>query len=218
MKEDIVVRQFNQSLTQNEKMVMDSLHSPALIQTFLDETHYPSGEENRSPLEVLRQRTAHCLDGGLFAAAALRRIGFPPLILDMQPEPGMDDDHVLALFKIKGCWGAVAKSNYSGLRYREPIHRNLRELVLTYFDDFFNVNGLKTLRYYSKKLNLKHLDHVGWMSSSEGVDAVEGYLKTVKLTRLITPGQAELLALVDKRSFQAGNLGINPEGAYQPKK
>ena len=218
MNEDIIVQQFNQSLTQNERMVMDSLHSPALIQNFLDETQYPGGEENRSPLEVLRQRTAHCLDGGLFAAAALRRIGFPPLILDLQPDPGMDDDHVLALFKIKGCWGAVAKSNYSGLRYREPIHRNLRELVLSYFDDFFNVNGQKTLRFYSNKINLKQLDHMGWMSSSEGVDAVEDYLKTVKLTRLITPEQAELLVLVDKRSFQAGNLGINPDGTYKPKK
>lgn len=196
---------------------MDGLRTPALIQAFLDETRYPDGDENRSPVEVLRQRTAHCLDGGLFAAAALRRIGFPPLILDMQPDEGMDDDHVLALFKIADCWGAVAKSNYSGLRYREPIHRSLRELVITYFDDFFNINGVKTLRYYSRAIDLSRFDDHEWMLNSKGVDFIEAHLKTVKLTRLITPAQAEGLAPVERRSFQAGSLGVNPKGSYRPR-
>jgi hypothetical protein len=214
---ETTLQHFNNCLTQAEKEFFDGLRTPAQIQAFLDETRYPSGSENRSPLEVFRQRKAHCLDGCLFAAAALRRLGFPPLVLDLQPNPGMDDDHVLALYKIEDCWGAVAKSNYSGLRFREPVYRSLRELVISYFEDFFNVNGIKTLRYYTRPINLSRFDKQDWMNSSSGVDWFEKYLKTVKIYPLINPAQAALLSQVDRRSFEAGSLGLNPDGAYQPK-
>lgn len=214
---DAAVLRFDQSLTPQEFDLMDNLRTPAQVQALLDDTSYPSGDENRSPLEVLRQRRAHCLDGGLFAAAALRRIGFPPLIVDLQPDPGMDDDHVLAVYQIDGCWGALAKSNYSGLRFREPVYRTLRELVMSYFEDFFNVHGVKTLRYYTRPINLKKFDRVDWMNSSVGVDWVEVYLKSVKLTPLLTAAQVALLSPVDQRSISAGTLGINPAGTYQPK-
>lgn len=215
---ETALQRLENNLSNVEKDFFDSLRTPAQIQAFLDQTSYPSGNENRSPLEVYRQRTAHCLDGGLFAVTALRRIGFPPLIIDLQPDPGMDDDHVLALYKLDGCWGAVAKSNYSGLRFREPVYRSLRELVISYFEDFFNVNGLRTLRYYTRPVNLERFDARGWMTSSAGVDWVEGYLKTLKLIPLITPAQATRLNPIDQRSFEAGSLGINLDGAYQPKK
>ena len=215
---ETALQRLENNLSKVEKDFFDSLRTPAQIQAFLDQTSYPSGSENRSPLEVYRQRTAHCLDGGLFAVTALRRIGFPPLIIVLQPDPGMDDDHVLALYKLDGCWGAVAKSNYSGLRFREPVYRSLRELVISYFEDFFNVNGLRTLRYYTRPVNLERFDARGWMTSSAGVDWVEGYLKTLKLIPLITLAQAARLNPIDQRSFEAGSLGINPDGAYQPKK
>jgi len=125
---------------------------------------------------------------------------------------------VLALYRIDGCGGAVAKSNYSGLRFREPVYRNLRELVISYFEDFFNVNGLRTLRYYTRSVHLNRFDRHNWMFSSGGVDWVESYLKTLKLIPLITPAQAARLNPIDQRSFDAGSLGINPDGAYQPKK
>lgn len=207
---------FNQKLSSGEKAYLDGLDTPYKIQSFLDCAVYPSGEENRSALEVLRQRKAHCLDGGLFAAAALRRIGFPPLVLDMQPEEGMDDDHVLALYKEFGCWGAVAKSNFSGLRFREPVYRTLRELVLSFFDGFFNVKGEKTLRAYTRPINLARFDNRSWMTDPKGVDAVEVYLKNAKLIPLISPDQAGRLSPVDARSYEAGMLGINPDGAFKP--
>jgi hypothetical protein len=214
---DTAVRRFNQNLTPQELCLMDNLRTPAQIQAFLDETRYPGGDENRSPLEVLRQHQAHCLDGGLFAAAALRRIGFPPLIVDLQPDPGMDDDHVLAVYKTDGYWGAVAKSNYSGLRFREAVYRTLRELVMSYFEDFFNVHGVKTLRYYTRPINLKRFDRVDWMNTSAGVDWIEVYLKSAKLIPLLTPAQIALLSPMDQRSIAAGTLGINPEGTFHPK-
>jgi len=206
---------FLNHLTKSEKNLMDSLDTPFKIQAFLDMMVYPGGEDNRPPIEVLRQREAHCFDGALFAAAALRLLGFEPLIIDMLPDPGKDDDHVLALFKVSGCWGAIAKSNYSGLRFREPIHRTLRELVLTYFEDSFNIKGEKTLRYYSRPVHLTRFDCLNWMTDSRGLDAVEKHLDQVKLIPLITPEQAAYLSPVDKRSFDAGTLGLNYDGVYK---
>lgn len=210
------LRVFNEQLSEAEKHLIDSLQSPFQIQVFLDDIPYPSGDENRSVLQVLRQRKAHCLDGGLFAAAALHRLGHPALIMDMQPEPGRDDDHVLALYKHRTCWGAVAKSNYSGLRFREPIFRTLRELVLSYFEDFFNTKGEKTLRSYSRPINLARFDHLNWMTEPQGVDRIEDYLKTIKVTLLLNDEQINQLSPVDRRSFEAGTLGINHEGAFKP--
>jgi hypothetical protein len=90
-----------------------------------------------SPRRVLRERTAHCLEGAVFAAAALRVLGFPPLLLDL--EAVQDTDHVVAVFRSRGHWGAIAKSNFSGLRYREPVYRSVRELIMSYFDGYINL-------------------------------------------------------------------------------
>jgi len=107
------------------------------------------------------ERRAHCFDGAVFAAAALRKLGFPPLVLELVPNE-RDDDHLIALYKRDGLWGAVAKSNFVGLRFREPVFRNLRELVLSYFEQFFNVAGEKTLRAYTLPLDLTRFDALGW--------------------------------------------------------
>jgi hypothetical protein len=214
MTMDPIVVFLNQ-LTKAEKKFMESLDSPFKIQAFLDTVEYPGGDENRPAIEVLRQKKAHCMDGALFAATALRILGFDPMIIDMLPDPGRDDDHILALFKISGCWGAIAKSNYSGLRFREPIHRTLRELVMTYFDDSFNIKGEKTLRTYSRPVHLTRFDHLNWMTESKGLDAVEKHLYKVKVIPLITPEQAAYLSPVDKRSFDAGTLGLNYDGVYK---
>ncbi len=211
------VEQFLKMLSTDEQKHVHEMDSPFKIQHFLDSTLYPSGDRNRSSIEVLRERQAHCLDGGLFAVTILRLIGYEPLIVDMQPEPGTDDDHVLALFREFDCWGAVAKSNYSGLRFREPVYATIRELVLSYFDDFFNVDGQKTLRFYTQPINMEAFDNWNWMTESEGVDKVEQYLKHADLITLISQEQAEYLSRVDERSFKAGSLGINPEGTYKPR-
>ena len=135
-----------------ERAVFRRLTTPEKIQRFLDpELAYnkePDGATCRSPRRVLRDRTAHCMEGALFGAAALRMLGHPPLLLDL--EAVRDDDHVLAIFRLRGRWGAVAKSNYSGLRYREPVYRTLRELVMSYFEHYYNLQKEKTLRRYSR--------------------------------------------------------------------
>jgi hypothetical protein len=167
---------------------------------------------------VLRDRQAHCLDGALFAAAALYRLGHAPVLVDMLPEPGTDDDHVLAIVKQKGCFGAVAKSNFAGLRYREPVFGTLRELVMSYFEFFFNVDGKKTLRSYTVPLRLGAFDHSNWMWSDEGADAVEKRLLRLRKIPLLDEEMAAFLSPVDPLTYKAGMLGVNEAGLYRPKR
>lgn len=211
-------KEFEEHLTPPQWALFASLDSPAKIQAFLDETPYSAENANRCPVSVLQDRQAHCLDGGLFAAAALRRLGYPPLIIDLLPEPDTDDDHVLAIFKQNDCWGAVAKSNFVGLRSREAIYRTLRELVMSYFEDFYNVNGQKTLRSYTRPVNLQRFDKVGWMWRNEGADAIEQYLYKLKRIPLLNEEMAARLSPMDKLSYQAGMLGVNEAGLYKPQK
>jgi hypothetical protein len=204
-------------LTQDQRKLFASLTSPSKIQTFLDATPYSPEDTDRCPLRVIQDRLAHCLDGGLFAAAALRRIGFPPLVVDIFPDPGMDDDHVLAIFKRNGHYGAVAKSNYAGLRFREPIYRTLRELVLSYFNDFYNFYGVKSLRSYTRPLNLRTMDRFNWEWDDKGAVAIEYRLKELHTTRLMTAEMAQELNLIDEIGYKAGMIITNIDGVYKPK-
>jgi hypothetical protein len=203
-------------LNKNQRDLFASLTNPIMIQTFLDETPYAAEDANRSPLRVVQERQAHCLDGGLFAAAALRTLGYPALIIDLLPEPGTDDDHVLAIFKRRGCFGAIAKSNFAGLRYREPVYRSLRELVMSYFDVFFNVNGVKTMRGYTRPVHLAAFDRLDWEVNDRGADAIEKHLKHLPTVPVIKPEMINDLSPMDPLSYQAGMLGANPAGLYKP--
>jgi hypothetical protein len=195
-----------------------SLDQPPKIQEYLDGIPYSAEDSNRCPLSVLRDKKAHCLDGALFAAAALRRAGYPPLIVDLMPVPGKDDDHILAIFHKNSGWGAIAKSNYVGLRYREPVYRNLRELVMSYFDVYFNIYGEKTLRAYTRPVNLTRFDRLDWEFTDAGTDAVEKSLYHLKPIALLTPEMENELAPMDRRSFDAHTMGSDPLGLYRPKR
>lgn len=209
---------FDEHLDPDQLGLMNSLTSPLKIQDFLDSVPYSAEDANRSPLSVLRDRQAHCLDGGLFAAAALRRLGYPPLLVDMFPDPGMDDDHVLAIYRRGKYYGAVAKSNFVGLRFREAVYRSIRELALSYFNDFFNMDGVKTLRTYTLPLNLTAFDRLSWMWSDAGLDQIEHRLAQMHRFVLVSPEVAGTLSLVDPLSYRAGMLVVNREGLYQPKR
>jgi len=161
----------------------------------------------------LLQKTAHCLEGAIFAAAALRINGYPPLIIDFEAK--CDTDHVLAVFLTDGHWGAIAKSNFSGLRYREPVYRSLRELAISYFDDYFNLRGERTLRRYSAHVNLKRFDHLNWMTTGEPVWFIPEYLTKIHHYPLISKAQIQRLHRVDKNSFQAGLVGQSRKGGQK---
>ncbi|MFN7035660.1 MAG: hypothetical protein ACK4SN_04765 [Bellilinea sp.] len=210
------MNEFIQHLTPSEQSEWESLNSPIAIQNFLDNLPYVGEERNRSPLNVLRDRQCHCLDGGLLAALALSRLGYPPLLMDLVPEAGKDDDHVLAVFRVNGCFGAIAKSNFVGLRFREPVYRSLRELAMSYFEVFYNINGEKTLRGYTRPMNLNRFQHLDWAVNEEHVAIVVNHFYARKSIPLLSPESIARLSPVDRRSYEAGMLGTNLEGLYRP--
>jgi len=206
---------FFAQLTPDEKSLVEGLDTPVKISRFLDTVKYPGGERNRSMVNVIRDRQAHCLDGGLFAALMLHRLGYPAQMIDLLPEPGTDDDHILALFKQNGRWGCVAKSNFTGLRYRDPVYASLRELVMSYFEVFFNAAGQKTLRGYTRPIRLAGFSRWNWLTEDSGVDRIEKYLKSRKTTSLLTPAMIASLSDMDERSMQVGMIGVNMDGLYK---
>jgi hypothetical protein len=210
-----VLKDFEQALTKSERRIWAELTSPMKIQAFLDKLPYSVETGYRCPLRVLREHMAHCFDGALFGAAVLRRLGNPPLILNMIADDE-DDDHLLALYQRDGHWGAVAKSNFVGLRFREPIYRTLHELVMSYFEQFYNVERKKTLRSYTVPLNLKAFDKSKWMTSDESLERIGSRLEEIRRARLLTRRMIANLSLVDKRSCQAGLLGADETGLYKP--
>jgi len=194
---------------------MQRLGSLAAIQSFLDETAYSEDKFYRCPDQVLAERTAHCVDGALLAAAALRRLGDPPLILDLRAE--RDDDHVIAVFRRHGHWGALAKSNVVGLRFREPVYASLRELVMSYFEPYYNLDGERALRSYSDPLDLSTFDALDWEHRPDAIEAViVRALDDLPHHDLLTPAMIADLHPIDRRSFEAGLLGSNPNGLYKP--
>jgi hypothetical protein len=127
-----------------------------------------------------------------------------------------DDDHILALYRCDGHWGALAKSNFVGLRFREPVYRNLRELVMSYFEQYYSVERKKSLRSYTVPLNLKAFDHLNWMMRDEPLERIGKRLDEIRKVSLLTLRMIGSLSLVDERSYRAGLLGANKAGLYKP--
>ena len=182
-----------------------ALKTPARIQKFIDALEYQYADTAGSPQRVLRERKGHCLEGALLAAAALRLNGHPPLVMDL--EGVRDDDHVVALYRERGLWGSIAKSNFAGLRFRAPVYRTLRELALSYFEHYYNLRGERTLRSYSVAVNLERLDGRHWMTSEEDVWCVPELLIAARHYPLFPDKVARALPRLDRRSFEAGMHG-----------
>jgi hypothetical protein len=203
-------------LSPDERAFLAKLDTPRKIQDYLDTLVFEAEYFNRSPLRVLREGRGHCLDGALFAAHALSRLGHPPVIVDLIQEPRLDDDHVLAIFRRNGRLGALAKSNFTGLRYREPVYRTVRELAMSYFEDYFNINGVRTLRGYTAPIDLRRFDRLNWLWDDAGCDAIERSFKTTRRYALITPEMAAELTPLDARAYAGGTFGSDPDGIYKP--
>jgi len=196
-------------LTRQELAAFRRLARPEKIQDFLATrvayNKEKEGETCRSPRRVLRDRLAHCAEGAYFAAAALRVLGHAPLIIDLVAV--RDDDHLLAVFKEHDRWGAIAKSNYSGLRFREPVYRTVRELVMSYFAHYYNLNGEMTLRAFSRPVNLSRFDSITWMTTGEDLFAIGEFLNTLPHVQILTLAMERKRRMLDKRLFRAGLIG-----------
>ena len=197
--------------TPRELRTLRALNTPTKVQRYLDElayNHERGGATCRSPRRVLRDRTAQCAEGALFAAAAFRVNGRTPLIVDL--EAVRDDDHLLAVYRDRGHWGAVGKSKFAGLRYRAPVYRTVRELVLSYFEDYYNYAGERTLRRYSRATSLIRFDRLGWMTSEADLWPVIDHFVGLPHVQLVPPAIAKRLPRKDHRSMAAGLHGAPP--------
>jgi hypothetical protein len=199
--------------TPSELRQLRALKTPAGIQKFLDDLRYNLSFTARSPKKVLHDLTASCLEGGIFGAAALRILGFQPLIFDLEAE--QDTDHVVAIFKVRGHWGAVAKSNFTGCRYREPVYRNLRELAMSYFNIYFNLRSERTLRRYSRPVNLARFDHQSWMTTEKPIWFIAEYLCEIPHISLLTPAMEKNLTRVDQRTMRSEMVGHRKKSAVR---
>lgn len=185
---------------------------PEQVQKLLDELPYRNESEHLPAVRALRDRRAHCFDGALLAAAMLRRAGIQPYIVDLCAKD--DDDHLLCAYSRDGRWGAVAKSNFPGLRFREPLFRSARELVLSYFEFYFSLTGRKSLRRYSLPIRLPDIAKLNWELSAEGAEALLEKIESAPHRDLLGKAQIRLLAPVDERLFRSQMLGVSLKGAY----
>jgi len=202
--------------TKEEEEFINGLKDPWDIQLFLDDVDYNPNYECRSPRFVINKRSAHCFEGALFAAAALQYHGHKPLLVDLRAFN--DDDHVIAVFRSGRYWGAVAKSNFTTLRYREPVYRSVRELVMSYFDFYFNIYGDKSLREFSVPLDLSPYDKRRWQTTEEDLEFIGDKLNLIRHFPVATPESLKKLKRASDIMMKAGMLGSNEEGLYKPSK
>ena len=195
-------------LLQKELKILKKLNTPVKIQNFLNSMRRnfeEDGDTFLSPRMVLEKRVCHCVEGAVLAALALRVNGYPPLILDLMANQS-DLDHVVAVFRKDGKWGAISKTNHAVLRYREPVYNSIRELVMSYFHEYFDDRGRKNLRSFSRPVNLKRFDKLGWMTTREEIDYIPEYLVVVKHYPILSRRQIRNLRRADKIEIQAGKI------------
>jgi len=200
--------------TTEEADFLKTLSDPDKIQGFLDSVEYNPSYECRSPRHVMRKRSAHCFEGALFAAAALEFNGYKPLIVDMKAYN--DDDHVIAVFNVDKHWGSVAKSNFTTLRYREPVYRSIRELIMSYFDFYFNTDRDKSLRSFSLPLNLSIYNKRNWTTTDEDLEYIGDKLETMHHYPLISNKMLKNLNKASEVVLSAALLGSNEKGLFKP--
>ena len=198
--------------TPGELALLRRLRTPARVQDFLDGLVYRAEDDPGCPRRVLEERRANCFDGAVLAAAALRLGGHPPVLADMWAD--RDDDHVLTVFAVGGHYSAVGKSNFAGLRFREPIFRNLRELALSYFEDYFTEDGRKTLRSCSGPLRLAQFDGLRWEFRDGALRTISDRLDALVHRSLLTRAMVRRLSPVDPRSIRSGMVGTLRVGLY----
>jgi hypothetical protein len=204
------------SWTKEETDFLKTLDDPDKIQGFLDSIEYNPSYECRSPRHVIMKRSAHCFEGALFAAAALEFNGYKPLIADMKAYN--DDDHVIAIFRVDGHWGSVAKSNFTTLRYREPVYRSVRELVMSYFDFYFNTDGDKSLRSFSLPLNLNIYNNRNWRTTDDDLEYIGDKLESMHHYPVASEKMLKNLKRASASILSASLLGSNEKGLFKPRR
>lgn len=202
----MVSRKTKNLLTSQQRILYPKLNSPAKIQDFLNSLEMNFQDKYWSPAKVLKLGKAQCLEGALFAASVLRFHGHKPLIMDLRAKRP-DVDHIVALFTMRGYWGAISKTNHAVLRYREPIYKTLRELAVSYFHEYFdNKTGTKNLREYSIALNVSRFDSLEWETTEKPLPQVAEAVDSARHFLLLNKHQERVLRKADMLERKAGRL------------
>lgn len=198
--------------TPSERKFFRSLNTYSKIQDYLDHLDYNPVDDAASPRYIIMTRDAHCLEGGFMAAAALEFMGHPPLMVSLQAEN--DDHHVITVYKTKNGWGSLSKSNTALLRGRDPVYQSIRELVMSYFEFYFNTKGEKALYAYSDPINLNRYNDLDWRRTDGNL--VELGISFNDLPHYELVGLKDLKKLPRARKLlrDACFLGANPDGLY----
>ncbi len=194
-------------LTKKEEKILKKLNSPKKIQDFLNKipiNFEPEGDTCFSPRKVLRERRCHCIEGAFLAAAIFWIHGRKPLVIDLKTTED-DFEHVVAVFKENGKYGCISKTNHAVLRYREPVYNSVRELVMSYFHEYFKDNGKKTLRSCSMPINLARFG-AEWITSEDNLWHIHDYLDKVRHYKILNRKQIANLRKADKIEIKAGKL------------
>jgi len=194
-------------LTRIEYAILRRLSTPHKIQDFVSSLRANferKGETCLSVRQVLRRHHAHCIEGAMLAACTLWIHGEPPLLLDLKAVH--DFDHVVALFRRRGCWGAISKTNHAQLRYRDPVYRTLRELAMSYFHEYTNKKGRLTLRSYSRAFDLRKMDPKLWVTNGSDCWDMPEMLDEIRHYPLVTGTQVRLLYRRDAMERKVGAL------------
>lgn len=199
----------NRGYTKQEIKIFKKLNTPAKIQDFVNNLNInfeKKGETCMSPRQVLKTRSAHCMEGALLSSAILEFHGFEPKILDLRSVKPGDNDHVISVFKQFGFFGSISKTNHAVLRYREPVYKTVRELVLSFFHEYFLDNGQKTLREYSGLFNLNYFNKLNWRTSEEELWEIPEYLDKITHFKILEKAQIKNLRKADPIEILAGKL------------
>lgn len=196
--------------TKDEIKLFKKLNSPQKIQDYLNSLQFNFEKKSdtcSSPRKVIETKMAHCMEGAIFAAACLEFHGEKPLVLDLRvSKMPFDYDHVVAVFKKYGCLGAISKTNHAVLRYREPVYKSVRELVMSFFHEYYLEDGRKTLREYSDPFNLSYFDKINWRTSEKNLFEIPEFLDKIKHHKILSAKQIKNLRKVDKIEIKAGDI------------
>ena len=197
------------TFTKKEIALMHRLNTPAKVQDFLNKIpinfEYDGEDRVKSPMLVLRENTAHCIEGAILGAYILSLHGYEPLLMNFKVAKG-DFEHVTVPFKINGYWGALSKTNHAVLRYREPVYKTIRELAMSYFHEYlwYKHKGRKTLRQYTAPLNLRRFK--GYETSTEDLWNIDAALDKCKHYDCAPKKNLQHMRLADPIEIEAGDL------------
>lgn len=199
----------NIGLTPDELSILTKLDSPEKIQTFVSAIPHNfevNGDSCMSVREVLSKRRAHCIEGAMVAALAFWINGDRPILMDLVAGKG-DFDHVVTLFKRDGCWGAISKGNHAYTRYRDPVYRTLRELSMSYFHEYYDTNGEKTLRQYSLPFDIRKYKPEVWITGKDAWTIAED-IGSARHFYLLKAKQAEVLRDIEDVERRAAEITV----------